>query len=236
MTRSDQPTRDQRPPWKLLIIPALIVAGLVAGAVSPWGAGDLLAAGRALSDQPWYPPLVILAMAVLFTFGLPGSLSLWLLAPFFTPWLATLFLLIGSLGGALGAYGLGSRLRSGWQPGDFGQRVMELLDQRGDVITQTALRVLPGFPHSVINFAGGLLGLRLPAFVAAVIIGLGIKWGVYASAVHGATRALEAEEAINPAQVAPLLILAILLLGGGWARHRVASGKTGGGRGKPSRK
>ncbi len=98
---------------------------------------------------------------------------------------------------------------------------MDKLERRGDFLTQCALRVLPGFPHSVVNFAAGLLRLPLSTFVMAAIIGLVLKWAVYASAIFGALEAVESEEAISANVILPLVALTLLLLAGAWLRRRV---------------
>lgn len=208
---------------RLWLLPLLIVVGVMIGAVQPWGVDELLAFGRDLASNPWFLAAVVLTMVVLFTFGLPGSLGFWLIAPFQTPLLATALLVAGSVGGALGAYRFSARLRGDWEPEGFSSRVVGLLSRQGGTLTQTALRILPGFPHSLVNFAGGVLGLGLGAFLFAAIVGLSIKWGVYASAVHGLVEAVEAGEALDFRTLLPLLILSALLLAGAGARRWVAA-------------
>lgn len=207
--------------WKLLVILALIVTGLILSIWQPVELADLLAYGRQMGDRPWFILTVIVVMALLFTFGLPGTLCMWLIAPFNPPWLATLILLTGSLLGAMGARFVGSKLRKGWKPGRIGGSVMGLLEKRSDLLTQTALRVLPGFPHSIINFAGGVLRLPLGIYMLAALIGLSVKWAVYSSAAHGATEALETGEPMSPSMLIPLIILTGLLLVGSWVKYRV---------------
>ena len=75
----------------------------------------------------------------------------------------------------------------------------------GDLLTLLAMRMLPGFPHSVINFASGVLRLPMKTFVAATIVGLTIKWGVYATAMYGITDAIEGEDVITIGTVLPLI-------------------------------
>ncbi len=203
------------------ILPALIVTGLVAGWLLPVGPADLLAAGEQIATRPVFVALVVIGMAVLFTFGLPGSFALWLIAPFHPPLIAVPLLLAGSLAGAFGAYRFARSLGSDWRPGGAGDRVVELLNKQSDFLTQCALRILPGFPHSVINFAGGVLKLKLGWFLAACAVGLSIKWGVYAWAVYDVVEMIEDGEALSAHALLPLLVLTILLLAGAWARRRV---------------
>ena len=211
---SDKPRRGRL--WLLLL---LAVAGLIIGWAQPWGVDDLLGVGHAFAAQPLFLGMVVLAMAVLFSFGLPGSLGVWLIAPFQPPLVATSLLVIGSVAGALGAYHFSARLRGDWQPEGLSRRVVDLLSRHGGWATQTALRVLPGFPHSVVNFAGGVLSLGRPGFLGAALIGLSIKWAVYASAIHGLVEAVESDQAMALTTIWPLLLLSLFLLLGTAARH-----------------
>jgi uncharacterized membrane protein YdjX (TVP38/TMEM64 family) len=205
----------------LWLLPLLIIAGLALAWWQPFGLVELLTWGRQVADSPLLLAAVVLAMVLLFSFGLPGTLGLWLIAPFQPPLIATGLLLIGSLGGAMGAYLFSNRLRGDWQPNGLAGRITDLLERRGDLMTQTALRALPGFPHSVINFAGGVLQLPLTVFLLSALIGLSIKWAVYASAVHGLAEAIEEGNAVQASTLAPLLILSALLLAGAWLKARV---------------
>ncbi len=199
----------------------LVLIGLGLALWRPLELVQLLAWGDAVADRPVVVALIVVAMVVLFAFGLPGSIGLWLIAPFHPPLLATILLVGASVVGALGAYGVARRLGQGWRPQGFSRRVVDYLETHGNLFTQTALRILPGFPHSVINFAGGMLGMGIGGFVTAALVGLTIKWSVYASAVHGVVEAVESGEVIQASTVYPLLALSLLLLAGVWARHRV---------------
>jgi len=207
--------------WRWVAIGAAL---LMAGYLWIWHSPELADVQR-WADAASHHPAVILSviaiMAVTLSIGLPGSIGLWLIAPFYTPLAATLMLTIGSVAGALGAYHLSARLGARWAPGGLTRQVMGKLERRGDFLTQCALRVLPGFPHSVVNFAAGLLRLPLSTFVMAAIIGLAAKWAVYASAIFGALEAMEREEAVSPSVILPLLALTLLLLAGAWLRRRV---------------
>lgn len=207
--------------WRWVAIGAAL---LMAGYLWIWHSPELADVQRWASDASHHPAVilsVIAIMAVTLSIGLPGSIGLWLIAPFYTPLAATLMLTIGSVAGALGAYHLSAHLGARWAPGGLTRQVMGKLERRGDFLTQCALRVLPGFPHSVVNFAAGMLRLPLATFVMAAIIGLAAKWAVYASAIFGALEAMENEEAVGPGVILPLLALTLLLLAGAWLRRRV---------------
>ncbi|WP_240609917.1 TVP38/TMEM64 family protein [Billgrantia endophytica] len=201
----------------------------MAGYLWIWHSPDFVAIKHWAEEVSHHPVVVIgviLVMAVTLAFGLPGSIGLWLIAPFYPPLVATPMLILGSLGGALGAYHLAARIGDRWNPRGLTRKIMRMLEQRSDFLTQCALRVLPGFPHSVINFAAGLRRLPLRTFVIAAVVGLGIKWAVYASAIHGALEAVAKEEDIISADIVlPLVALAVLLLIGAWMRRRVEEGR-----------
>jgi len=202
--------RSQR---KLII--ALVAIGVVfvtlmflpipVSAIMSWGAG--------VANNPFAVAAILVFMAVTMSLGLPGSMCFWLIAPFHPPLTATILLLMGSLTGALGAYHLSSHLVSAHKPrGKMANKVYSILTQRSDLFTQTALRVLPGFPHVLVNFTCGLLRLPLPTFIFAAVLGLTSKWAVYCTAVYGARSAMQAEESLSLSTLLPLAILGIMLL------------------------
>ncbi len=211
--------------WRPLGLILLVLAGLAIAIWLPLELATLLDWGHRITDRPLAMLALVVLMAVLFTFALPGSLCLWLIAPFQPPVLATALLVTGSACGALGAYGLAARVGSDWRPDGLGGRIMKLLAERGDFLTQCALRILPGFPHSILNYAGGVLRLPLAGFIAATLLGLSVKWGVYASAVHGVVEAAETGDVVSATALLPLLLLTLLLLLGAWARQRVTGGQ-----------
>lgn len=175
----------------------------------------------ATSHHPVVIAGVVLTMAVTLAIGLPGSIGLWLIAPFYPPLAATLMLTLGSVAGAWGAYLLAAWFHARIKPGGLTARMMDTLEQRSDLLTQCALRVLPGFPHSVINYAAGLSRLPLKPYLLAATLGLSVKWGVYSSAIYGALEAIEEDDALQFDVLLPLLALTLLLLLGGWYRRRV---------------
>lgn len=206
---------------KLWVILALITVGLVVAWWQPVSLAELMGWGQAMSDMPLVIGLVLLVMVVLFSIGLPGSFGIWLIAPFQSPLISTVLLVAASVSGALGAYAVSMRLRGDWRPEGTSRKIFLILEERSDFLTQTALRVLPGFPHSVINFAGGVLLLPLAVFTLSALIGLTIKWAVYSTALHGLADAIETGSAIQASTIAPLIVLSVLLLLGTWARGRL---------------
>jgi len=209
--------------WAGLLLGLLIVAGLVLASWHTRELAQFLEWGDRIADLPVAIVAVVVLMAVLFTFALPGSLVFWVIAPFHSPLVSVIMLLIGSVAGAFGAHRFSHRVGKRWSPGKNAERIVALLEQRSDLLTQTALRVFPGFPHSVVNYAGGVLGLPLGPFLLAALLGLTVKWGVYATAVHGAVEAIETGDALQLGTLLPLFVLAGLLLLGALVRRRLES-------------
>ncbi|MBE0487941.1 MAG: VTT domain-containing protein [Halomonas sp.] len=208
-------------PWRVVAVGGVVLMALY---LWIWHSPDLADLQRWADEASHHPAViisVILVMAVTLALGLPGSIGLWLIAPFYTPLVATPMLIVGSVLGALGAYWLSARVGDRWTPKGLTRKIMRRLERRSDFLTQCALRVLPGFPHSVVNYAAGLLRLPLGTFLMAAIIGLGVKWAVYASAIYGALEAVESDEVMSISVVLPLLALTALLLLGAWVRRRV---------------
>jgi uncharacterized membrane protein YdjX (TVP38/TMEM64 family) len=206
--------------WPVVLLLALVGLGLAAGSWNVVDVPALLAWGEGVAERPVAIVAVIVIMAVLFTLALPGSLGLWIVAPFHPPLIAVAILLAGSVSGAAGAYAAARWLGAPWVAGR-GARVVSVLSRRGDLFTQCMLRVLPGFPHSVVNYASGMLGLPVGPYLLAAVLGLGVKWAVYATAVHGAAEALEEGDPLSPEMLLPLFVLAAFLLVASRLRRRL---------------
>ena len=220
-TRDSQPDRGMHPGrWRLLVLLALLVFGLAAdwfGWVD-WRA--LLALSRRHADEPWLPIALIAVQAALFTFALPGSLVIWPLAALYSPTAATALFLCGGTVGALGAYQFSSRLSRQWRVHIQKHRVYRTLARRGNFMAMAALRLFPGFPHSVINYSAGLLALPRGAFLAAAALGMGIKFYLYARAIHHATAAQSLTELARAETLIPLALLSALFAVGQLVRER----------------
>ncbi len=178
----------------------------------PASDSDLLTWGDNLSRSPLATVLVIILMASTMGIGLAGSMCFWLIALFYVPWLGTLLLLLGSLLGSLGAYWLGQRLDRISPHTQMGRRVRQLLTERNNLSSQIALRMLPAFPPTVINITSGVLHLPLPPFILAIIVGMGVKWGLYCVTVYNATNALQSHAPLGAWTLIPLGVVGLLML------------------------
>lgn len=184
---------------------------------------DLMAVKYGMAQWMHHPAViagVVVIMAITLATGLPASIGLWLIAPFYPPLIATVLLTLGSVAGAFGGYQLAARTSTMWQPKGLTLKIMKTLQDRSDLLSQCALRILPGFPHAVINFAAGFSRVPLAVFLLAAALGLSVKWAVYSSAIYGAIEAIEEEDALQFEVLLPLLALTLLLLVGAWFKRR----------------
>ncbi|SEP92756.1 Uncharacterized membrane protein YdjX, TVP38/TMEM64 family, SNARE-associated domain [Ectothiorhodospira magna] len=205
------------PRFWLALLPVIIGLGLAFW--QPISLDALLDFGHQAGAHPLVAVGLVLLQALLLALALPGTLILWVVAPIYPPLIAAGLLTAGSVLGALGAYEISRHLR-GRRPAEVATgRVVNLLRERGDFLTQLVLRIVPGFPHSVINYGAGMLGLPLLPFLAAATLGLAVKWMVYAAAVHALVEVGTGAEEFGLDALVPLVGLALFLAVGAGVRH-----------------
>lgn len=206
-------------PWAGPVMLVLLIGG---GMVAQWtgliDAPAWLLWARAHADHWWLPVALVALQAGLFTFGLPGSVLVWVFALLYEPWAGTGLFAFGALIGALGAYLFVRRVGGPWAEHYRETRVFRWL-RASDWMTLLAVRTLPTFPHSVINFSAGLLVIPLGRFLSASAIGLVVKGYVYVSAIHHAAEAGVAGEGVTWQAGVPLALLAGLFLLAAWLRR-----------------
>jgi uncharacterized membrane protein YdjX (TVP38/TMEM64 family) len=218
----DGPKADSVMSQKLAVLVVLVALGIVLEAlgVIEWRLALEWARGRAGGWQ--IPTAIVAAQVALYTFAQPGSMLLWVAALLYSPPAATLILTAGGTSGALGAYLFARRLARP-DPGRARQgRLLRLLERQGDFFTLCALRVLPGMPHSVINYASGVLALPLPRFLCATALGLAVKSYLYCSALGGVIGAAAPSDLVRLEVLGPLILIALLLLLGSFALRQAA--------------
>jgi uncharacterized membrane protein YdjX (TVP38/TMEM64 family) len=208
--------------FRLAVLAALVGVGIALEAlgVVDWRLALEWARGRAGGWQ--LAAAIVAAQLVLFTFAQPGSALFWVAALLYPPPAATLILTAGGTCGALGAYLL-ARHMTRLDPAQARQRpLFHVLERQGDFFTLCALRVLPGMPHSVINYASGTLALPLFRFLSATVLGLAVKTYLYSSALGGVAGATSPAELMRLQVLGPLILIALLLLLGRFAIGRAA--------------
>ena len=192
---------------KLVLIGLLIGLGMLLEIAGWLDARALLEVARGYAQHWWLALILVAAQAVLFTFALAGSLFLWVAAPLYPPALATLILTAGGTLGGIGAYLFSRYLTQEWLARLHRSRAYRLLRRHDNFFALFALRVFPGFPHSLVNYSAGVLKARLSHFVAAAILGIGIKSYIYARVIDDAARRLSFDVLLDPRVIAPLVLL-----------------------------
>jgi len=195
-----------------VLLGTLLIGGLVLQALDIIDPIALLTQARHYADTPWLIAALIVWQIVLFTFALPGSTTLWLVAPLYPPLTAGLILVLGGTGGGVSAYFFARHLGSDWQARIRHQRVFQRMEQRGDMLTLLGLRILPGFPHSAINYGAGLLRLPLRQFVLTTALGLAVKSAIYCPVIYRAAGTDIRHFKLSIQEILPLLLLALGLV------------------------
>jgi uncharacterized membrane protein YdjX (TVP38/TMEM64 family) len=203
-----------------VLLGVVVLSAIIIAIWEPVSAPQVLRWGEELSDELWVIALIVLAQIVLYALALPGTLILFLVAPFHSLLTSVMILLTGSVLGALAAYQVGGFLGDTWRPRRGGWLIL-LLKHKSDFYTQCALRILPGFPHWAVNYGAGILKVPLLPFIAAAISGLGVKWVIYCWVLQDASEAAQSAEGFGLSDLWPLLGLAVLLLLGGVLRRRM---------------
>lgn len=206
--------------WPLAALVALVCLGVALDAAGVFDWHEALTWARLHAQSWWLAVVLIAAQAALFMFALPGSAFLWVVAPLYPPALASVILALGGTLGGLAAYALASRLTAQQLEQLRRRRLYSLVARHADFPALLALRLIPAFPHAVINYGAGILRVPLAAFAAAALLGLGAKSFLYASVIHAALQA-QLSELASMETVLPLVALAALALLGGLLRRRL---------------
>lgn len=206
--------------WPLAALGALVIIGLAAQALDLVDWRDALALARGHADRWWMVPALVLLQVLLFTFGLPGSAVLWLVAPLYAPAAAAAILTAGGCAGALAAYAFARRLTGASLARLQAARGYRFLQRQSDFLALCALRLAPGFPHSVLNYAAGVLRLPLAAFLAAAALGFAVKTYLYSRVIHRALAADRPADLLAADALWPLLAAALIMLAARTALRR----------------
>jgi uncharacterized membrane protein YdjX (TVP38/TMEM64 family) len=217
MTSVENPrqTTDLRRRRKRAVVIASIVAvGLVLYLQS--GIRDIVSLEhvRELGNNPYAPALIIIAMAGAWAFALPASMFFFITPLLFPPLPATIIVSVGSalgsgLGYAAAFYGI-----SPWVRRFNDSRVVKLLSLHSSFASLFAIRIVPGSPHMVINYAAGVVRIPFVRFILATMIAIGIKGFLYATAIDEGASASSVDDVLNWRTVSALFGLAALAMVG----------------------
>ncbi len=198
--------------YKIIILLVLVVTGVVLQLTGTIDSEQLISIARQYADHWWLGVALVVIQAVMFTFAIAGSSMVWISAALFPPVISTAIIVAGTTLGGVSAYLFSQHLSGEWTHKVKHSRIYRLLSKEGGFITLFALRVMPGFPHSVINYSCGFLHIRLINFIPAAILGTAIKTYVYSVIIYNATTAGALTRAIDISTVWPLLALSLLIL------------------------
>ncbi len=185
---------------------AMLVVMASIGATFDWSMVHVKAAQW--THAWWLVPILILAQALPFAFALPGSLMFLVIGVLYDPLPATAMIAAGGVMGSLAAYYFSGKLSASWVEQVRRQKVYKVLRSNTNFLMLCAMRTLPGFPHSVINYGSGLLRIPLKRFVSSAILGYLVKGMLYASILHNVVDPDEAGELFSLEVMWPLLVLA----------------------------
>lgn len=199
---------------KLLIIALLMITGGVLHTYGLFEPQRLLHLAREYADNGWLVLVFIVLQVVLYTFALSGSSVLWVAAPIYTPAITALILVAGGTLGSITAYLFSRRLTDEWIRRVERTRGYRLLRRHDNFMSQFALRVLPGFPHSITSYSSGILKTRFRHYIPAAALGMGIKYYIYSVAIYNATSAASVNDLLDLSVYGPLILLSLLALTG----------------------
>jgi uncharacterized membrane protein YdjX (TVP38/TMEM64 family) len=186
-------------------------------------ARQLLVVAREYAQHWWLIVILFLAQAILFTFALAGSIFLWVAAPLYSPPMATFILAAGATLGGLGAYYFAEYLSLDWKEKIQNSRSYKLLHAQDNFFSLFAMRVFPGFPHSLVNYSSGILYVKLSHFIAAAILGISIKSYIYARVIYSASSAPSLDMLFNISVIGPLILLSAISALGVFINYRITN-------------
>jgi uncharacterized membrane protein YdjX (TVP38/TMEM64 family) len=206
--------------WQPLSLFILVAAGVIVAINADIDWQQMINAARGYTHYWWMAPALVALQILLFTFALPGSLILWIVAPLYPPVTGTIILVTGSTLGALTAYLFAQWKVLGWAKWIQKSHIFKLLNNRSNFLTSCALRTMPNFPHSVINYGSGLLRIPIGPFLASAVIGLSLKSFLYCKAIYSAASAINLSEIIRLNTLGPLVIVTLLVVVAEYLRLR----------------
>ncbi len=196
----------------LVILAILIMVGIVLQLSGMLDPREMIAIAREYTDHWWLAVLLVLLQVILFTFALAGSTFLWVAATLYPPMTAALILAAGAMLGGISAYFFSQKLTDEWIHKVENSKVYKLLQKEDNFFTLFALRIMPAFPHALINYSAGILQIKLVPFVITAFLGIGIKSYVYAKVIYKATSTGSFAGLLDFATFGPLLLVSAAIL------------------------
>lgn len=205
---------------KLSIIILLVAIGILFQIYGVLDVQKLFLIVSGYTDQWWLIVVLIVLQIILFTFALAGSLVFWVVAPLYPPLISTLIVSVGAMLGGVGAYYFSKYITDDWIKKIEKSQVYKVLHKEDNFFTLFALRVFPGFPHSLVNYSSGILQVKLSHFMAAAFLGVGIKSYIYAGIIYNLSTTATIKDLLNFSTIAPLVLLSSISLAGVFMKYK----------------
>ena len=200
--------------FKIIALVVLIAAGAflqLSGLLNP---GEIIVMARQYTDHWWLPVVLVLLQVLLFTFALAGTVFLWVAAVLFPPLTASIILAAGATLGGVSAYYFSVNLSDEWVHRVESSHIYKVLHKQDNFFALLAMRIMPAFPHGLVNYSSGILKVNLAYFVPATFIGIGLKSYVYAPVIYQAAGGASLNDLLDITTFGPLVLLSVVILGG----------------------
>lgn len=208
---------------KLLIVVFLITVGILLEVAGLLDVERMLVIAREYADYWWLVVVLILLQTIMFTFALAGSFFLWIVAPIYPPAMAAFILAAGGTLGGITAYFFSKRLTDEWIHRIENSRAYKMLHKQDNFFALFALRVLPAFPHSLVNYSSGILKVKLSHFIPAAFLGVGLKSYIYSEVIYNAASSASIDDLLDISTYGPLVLLSAITLLGVFIKYRLES-------------
>lgn len=205
---------------KLSIIALLVVLGILFQVFGVFDVEKVLFVVKGYTDQWWLIVVLIILQIILFTFALAGSLVFWVVAPLYPPLTSTLIVSVGATLGGVGAYFFSKYITDDWIKKIESSHAYKILHKEDNFFSLFALRVFPGFPHSLVNYSSGILQVKLSHFMTAAFLGVGIKSYIYADIIYNLSTKASMKDLLNVSTIAPLVLLSLISLVGVFIKYK----------------
>jgi uncharacterized membrane protein YdjX (TVP38/TMEM64 family) len=140
--------------------------------------------------------------------------------------MATFILAAGATLGGLSAYLFSAKLTEAWSVRVQGSRAYRLLEKQDQFFTLLAMRIMPAFPHALINYSSGMLRIKWLFFIPTTIIGVSIKSYAYAKVIYSTTSSGTFAELLDFSTYGPLLLISVFIITGLFIKYRLDKNRT----------
>jgi uncharacterized membrane protein YdjX (TVP38/TMEM64 family) len=212
-------------PYRIIAIGLILAAGVMLQLLGWFDWQRFLQVAEKYARTWWLPSAIVAIKITLYAFALPGSIMIWVAGLIYAPLAATIISVIGGVAGAVAAYVLSRRLSDGFSARVSTSRLFHFMRRHTDAATLSAVRTLPNFPHSVINYGAGIIGVPLPRFIISTTIGFIAKAYLYTTIIRNAAEADHLADAIDMKTLGPLFILATLFFIGKFIHQKSGAGE-----------